>query len=282
MNLDLNVVMNNIGEYLSLYGLRVLGAIALFFVGKFAVKVVVGLIDRLLQKIHMDLTLRAFIRKVAYVLGLTLVVVAVLGQVGVETTSLIAVLGAAGLAVGLALQGSLSNLAAGMMIIALRPFKVGDYIEAAGLAGFVEDVSLFTTRLATPDNKSVVVPNSSITGGNIVNYMAKPSRRIDMIFGVSYNDDIRKVKNILKKIIDEDVRVLKDPAPQIAVSELADNSVNFVVRPWVKTEQYWDVRFDLIEKIKMTFDAEGIEIPFPQRVFHMPNNKPLEKLKTGS
>jgi small conductance mechanosensitive channel len=187
----------------------------------------------------------------------------------VETTSFIAILGAAGLAVGFALQGSLSNFAAGVMLIIFRPFKSGDFIEAGGTIGVVEAIQIFNTVLRTPDNKMVIVPNSNITGGNITNYSAKEDRRIDMVFGIGYDDDLKKAKEILERLISEDSRILKDPAPTVAVSELADSSVNFVVRPWVKTSDYWAVYWDFTEKVKLTFDAEGISIPYPQQDVHM-------------
>ena len=179
------------------------------------------------------------------------------------------------MAIGLALQGSLSNLAAGVMIILFRPFKIGDYIEAAGTAGTVEDISIFTTKFKTPDNREIIIPNNNITSDNIVNVSAKLTRRIDMVVGVGYGDDLSKVKKVLAKILEDEPRILAEPAPQIAVSELADSSVNLVVRPWVNSSEYWPTRFDLTEKIKTTFDKEGISIPFPQRDLHIVENVPV-------
>jgi small conductance mechanosensitive channel len=202
-------------------------------------------------------------------LALTMVIIAALGRLGVNTSSFVAVIAAAGLAIGFALQGSLANFAAGVMLIFFRPFKVGDYVEAGGVSGTVEEVQIFMTALKTPDNKAVVVPNSSITGGNIVNYSAKPIRRVDLVMGIGYGDDIKRAKQVLEQVVSEDDRVLDDPAPTIAVLELADSSVNFAVRPWVRTPDYWSVYFDLTERIKLEFDARGISIPFPQRDVHL-------------
>ena len=193
---------------------------------------------------------------------------AVLGKLGIQTTSFIAVLGAAGLAIGLALQGSLSNFASGVMLVLFRPFKVGDYIEAGGTSGTVEEMLIFSTKMKTPDNKAVFVPNGSITGGTIVNYSAKDTRRVDLVFGVSYEDDISKVKQIIEEVLNADDRILKDPSPTVGLAELGDSSVNFVVRPWVSAADYWGVRFSLNEAMKLRFDQEGVSIPYPQRDVH--------------
>jgi small conductance mechanosensitive channel len=197
------------------------------------------------------------------------VFIAALSTLGFETTSFIAVIGAAGLAIGFALQGSLANFASGVMLIIFRPFSVGNFVEAGGQSGSVEEIRIFSTVLKTPDNKMVIIPNSKITGDNIVNYSAKDQRRIDMVFGIGYGDDLQRAKQILERIIAEDSRILDDPAVTIGVLELGDSSVNFAVRPWVKTADYWAVYFDLMEKVKLTFDREGISIPFPQRDVHL-------------
>jgi small conductance mechanosensitive channel len=204
---------------------------------------------------------------------LTFVILAALGMLGIQTTSFIAVLGAAGLAIGLALQGSLANFAAGVLMIIFRPFKVGDYIEGAGTAGVVEEMQIFTTMLATPDNKTVIIPNAKLSADNIVNYSTKGTRRADMVFGIGYDDDIDKARDIIAKILSDDERVMEDPAVQIAVSELADSSVNFVTRAWVKSGDYWGVVFETTEAVKKRFDAEGISIPFPQRDVHVYEHK---------
>ncbi len=250
---------------ISFYAIKTLIAVAIFFVGKWVAKKAVTLIKHMMEKANVDKTLVSFSGNVLYGLALAFIVIAALSQLGIETTSLAAVMAAAGLAVGMALKDSLGNLASGVMIILFRPFKIGDFIEAGGTSGVVEDITIFTTMMKTGDNKAVIVPNGSITGGNIINYSAKDTRRIDMIVGVSYSDDLSKVKKVLTKIIDADERILKDPEPLVAVSELADSSVNLVVRPWVNSGDYWPVYFDLQEKIKTTFDKEGISIPFPQQ-----------------
>lgn len=267
--MDLENLYQTIVEYISLYGLKVIAAIAIFVIGKWIAKRVVKVAKNVMKKGNVDETLVSFSGNILYALALAFVVIASLNQLGVETTSLAAVIAAAGLAIGLALQGSLSNLAAGVMIILFRPFKIGDYIEAAGTAGTVEDISIFTTILRTPDNKQVIIPNNAITSDNITNYSTKPERRVDLLIGVGYGDDLAKVKKVLTKIVSEDDRVLEDKDVVIAVSELGDSSVNLVVRPWVKSENYWPVKFDLTEKIKVTFDKEGISIPYPQRDLHV-------------
>ena len=227
------------------------------------------IVKKILTKRNADPTIVSFVASITYVALMTFVVIAVLARLGIQTASFIAILGAAGLAIGFALQGSLSNFAAGFLIIVFKPYRAGDYIEGGGTAGIVEEVRMFTTRLRTPDNKVVIVPNSKMTGDNIVNYSAKDTRRVDLVFGVGYGDDLQKVKQVLQDIVSSDERILKDPAPQIAVLELADSSVNFVCRPWVKTADYWDVYFDTTETVKKRFDQEGISIPFPQTDVHL-------------
>jgi small conductance mechanosensitive channel len=222
---------------------------------------------------NVDDTIGSFASNLIYYLLLAFFVLAAIGQLGVQTTSFVAIIGAAGLAIGLALQGSLANFAAGFLMIIFRPFKVGDYIEGAGTAGTVEKIQIFTTQLRTPDNKTVIAPNASLTAGNIVNYSTKDTRRCDLVFGISYEDDIDKAKKILEELVAADERILKDPAPIIAVSELADSSVNFVVRPWVNGADYWNVYFSLMENVKKRFDEEGISIPFPQRDVHLYEHK---------
>ncbi len=226
-----------------------------------------------MNKRQVDPTIVSFVANMTYIALLVFVVLAALGQLGIQTTSFIAIIGAAGLAIGLALQGSLANFAAGFLMIIFRPFKVGDYIEGAGVAGTVEVIQIFTTQLQTPDNKTVIIPNAGLTAGNITNYSAKGTRRVDLVMGIGYGDDIDKARTIMEDILAKDERILKEPAPKIAVVELADSSVNFVVRPWVKLEHYWDVYFDTTENIKKSFDAQGISIPFPQRDVHMYEHK---------
>jgi small conductance mechanosensitive channel len=216
-----------------------------------------------------DDTLTKFAVSFTKIALMTFVIIAAIGALGVETTSFAAVIAAAGLAIGFALQGSLANFAAGVMLLVFRPFKAGDYIEAGGTSGAVESIQIFNTILRTPDNKRVIVPNNKVTGDNIVNYSAMDTRRIDLVFGIGYGDDIKKAKETLERILGEEERILKDPAPTVAVSELGDSSVNFVVRPWVATADYWGVYFALTEKVKLTFDEQGISIPFPQRDVHL-------------
>lgn len=260
-------------EWLTLHGIqsgfKVLAAVAIIFFGRLVAKLLKKLIQRMLDKSKVDPTLGSFVCSVSYVGLMAFVIIAALGQLGIQTTSFIAILGAAGLAIGLALQGSLSNFAAGMLMIIFKPFKVGDFIEAGGTAGVVEEIGIFTTELKSPDNKKIIVPNAKVTGDNITNFSAKEMRRVDIVAGVGYGDDLDKVRTVLEKIVGEDDRILDDPAATIAVLELADSSVNFAVRPWVKTADYWDVFFATQEKIKKTFDAEGITIPYPQQDVHL-------------
>jgi len=217
----------------------------------------------------MDDILVDFICAIARTALLLFVIIAALEQLGVDTTSLIALLGAAGLAVGLALQNSLANFAAGVMLIVFRPFKAGDFVEAGGTTGVVEKISIFSTTMRTGDNREVIVPNGSIYGSNITNYSARETRRIDLVFGIGYGDDIRKARDIILSILDQDERILNDPAPVVAVGELGASSVDFVVRPWVATADYWNVRWDLLEKVKLAFDENKVSIPFPQRDVHL-------------
>lgn len=256
-------------HYTQIYAINIASALAVLFIGRWMAKILARLFKKLLVKSKVDETLVAFGGNVAYALLLAFVAVAALNRLGVETTSLAAAIAAAGLAIGLALQGSLSNLAAGVMIIAFRPFRIGDYIEAGGTAGAVADISIFTTTFKTPDNKTVIVPNAQITGGNIINYSAQRERRLDLVFGIGYGDDLKKAKDVLEGILAEDPRVLKDPAPVVAVLSLGDNSVNIAVRPWVKKLDYWDAHFAITEKVKLRFDEEGITIPYPQRDVHL-------------
>jgi len=258
-------------ELVTFYGMKLILAFVIFFVGKWIASKAVGIIKSIMTKAKVDPTLVSFTGNMVFGAAMAFVCIAVLNQVGVETTSLAAVIAAAGLAIGLALQGSLSNFAAGIMIILFRPFQNGDFVDVNGVEGHVEDISLFTTYLATTDNKQVIVPNSTITDGIIINYSKKPTRRVDLVIGVGYDDDLAKTKKVLEKILDNAEYVLDKPAPQVGVSELGDSSVNFVVRPWVKTKDYWALRFALLQEIKETLDKEGISIPFPQRDVHIFN-----------
>jgi len=266
--LDKIDIMQLIETYVLPWGINIVMALAIFIIGKFIVKVVVKFAKKLMIKAKVDNILVNFIASIISTILLLFVVIATLDQLGVATTSLIALIGAAGLAVGLALQGTLQNLASGVMLIIFRPFNDGDFIEAAGVSGVVEQIGIFTTTMRTGDNREIIIPNGEIFGGTITNYSKRATRRIDMVFGIGYDDDLKKAKDILNKILEEDDRVLSDPAPLVAVSELADSSVNFNVRPWCNTSEYWNVYFDIHEKVKLTFDAEGISIPYPQMDIH--------------
>ena len=261
--------MNTAVEWLSQFGLKVLAAVVVFVIGRWLARKVSNLLKRGMERAGTDPTLIGFVRNIVYFGLLTMVVIAAVGQLGVQTTSFIAVLGAAGLAIGLALQGSLANFAAGVLMIIFRPFKAGDYIEAAGTAGSVEEIQLFTTTLKTPDNKIVIIPNAQVTAGTITNYSARDTRRLDLVFGVGYGDDLDHVKRVITQVLAEEPRLLKDPEPVIAVLNLGESSVDFAVRPWVNSSDYWGVYFDLQEKMKKRFDQEGISIPFPQRDLHV-------------
>ncbi|HSG59441.1 MAG TPA: mechanosensitive ion channel domain-containing protein [Woeseiaceae bacterium] len=249
--------------------INIVTALVIFFVGKWVANLIARAIRTLMQKQQVDKTLETFVSNLIRMVLMVFVVIAAISAVGIQTTSLIAVLGAAGLAVGLALQGSLSNFAAGVLIVLFRPYKVGDFIEGGGVSGTVVSVQILQTILKTGDNKEVIVPNSQIMGSIITNYSANDTRRVDMVVGVSYDDDLDKVRKTIEELVAADDRILDDPACTIAVSELADSSVNFVVRPWVKTPDYWSVMFDLTEAIKKRFDQEGISFPFPQRDVHL-------------
>ncbi len=251
------------------FSIKLVSALAIFVIGRWAAKRITNIAKTLMQRGDVDQMLQRFLGNLVYAVLLTMVILAAITQLGVQTTSFVAILGAAGLAIGLALQGSLSNFAAGVLIILFRPYKTGDYIEAAGVSGSVESVQVFTTILNTPDNKQVIVPNSAVMSGTITNYSANDTRRVDMVFGVGYEDSLDKVKQALSEIVSSDSRVHKEPAPVIAVAELADNSVNLAVRVWVDTGDYWGVFFDTTETVKRKFDEQGISIPYPQRDVHV-------------
>lgn len=267
--MDISKYIDAVAMYASEYGLKVLVSIAIFIVGKMLVKKVTAIVKLLMHKAKVDNTLVEFLSNAIYFVLLIVVVLASLSTLGINTSSFLAVFGAASLAVGLALKDSLSNIGAAVLIIIFRPFEVGNYIEASGVSGTVEEINLFSTRLVTVNNQTIIVPNSTIINSNIVNYSNKPTRRINHTFSIDYKDDLKLAKEIMMQVIHEDERVLSEPAPFVAVSELSENSVNFTFRVWVKTEQYWDVHFDMLEKVKLAFDKNGISIPFPQRSIHL-------------
>ena len=251
------------------FAINLVTAIAIFYVGRMVVGLLMRGLKKMMQAQDVDVTLQTFVGNLVRMVLLVFVIIAAISALGIQTTSFIAILGAAGLAIGLALQGSLSNFASGVLIVMFRPYKVGDFVEAAGISGVVEEVQILTTVLKTGDNKKVIVPNGQIMDSVITNYSANDQRRVDMTIGVSYDDDLDNVRSTLEQLVAADDRILDDPACTIAVSALADSSVNFVVRPWVKSADYWGVMFDLTEAIKKRFDKEGISFPFPQQDVHL-------------
>jgi len=276
--------MDDVLNLLQLYALNVLWALITFFVGKWLAKLAVTITRKTMEAKKFDPTVISFLCNVLFAVLMVIVVLMAGDELGIETTSVIAVLGAGTLAIGLALQGSLANFAAGVMLIVFRHFRVGDFIDAGGVTGIVEEIKIFDTAMRTPDNKGIIVPNGQILGGPITNFSAKDTRRMDLVVGVSYDDDIRQVKKVLSEILESDEGVLKDPAYTVGVLEMADSSVNFAVRPWVKTADYWDVFFRLQENIKLRLDEEGITIPYPQQdvYMHQVNPEPTPPKKKAS
>lgn len=248
---------------------NLVAALAIFVVGRWVVKLLHSLSIKAMQRGKLDPLLVKFLGNILYALLMVFVVLAAISQVGIQTTSLIAVIGAAGLAVGLALQGSLANFAAGVLVIIFRPYKIGDYVEAGGVAGTIDDVQIFTTELKTADNRKIIVPNGQMMNGAITNYSSHDTRRVDLVVGVGYDDDIDVVRRVLEGVVADDPRVLADPAPNIRMSAMGDSSVSWIVRPWVEAADYWSVYWEMTEEIKRRFDAEGISIPFPQRDVHV-------------
>jgi len=270
LNPDKYLELANMGkDWIGQYGPGIAIAIVILFIGRWLAMWFSAITRKAMTKGNMDETLARFLSKLVYYALLAAVVIAAADQMGIKTTSFVAIFGAAGLAIGLALKDSLSNFASGVMLILFGPFKVGDVVTAGGVTGKVQQIDIFSTIIMTPDNQKIIVPNSAITADVITNVNAEPTRRIDLVVGIGYDDDIRKAKATLEQLVQADKRILTDPAPTIAVSELADSSVNLIVRPWVVTQDYWDVRLELTEKIKLTFDEKGISFPFPQQDVHM-------------
>lgn len=265
---DVNKYVDMAIQYGAEYGMKVIGAIAIFVIGKWVAKKLSGFIKVFMERGEIDTTLSAFIASIVDILLMVVVVLAAINNLGIDTTSFIAILGAAGLAIGLALQGTFGNIGAGVILILFRPFEVGNFVTVGGESGTVEAITLFNTTLLTPDNKVILIPNSSVASGNITNFSKKEERRVDFVFGIGYDDDLKLAKATLQEIINADTRILKDPGSFIGVGELADSSVNFTVRVWVKAADYWGVHFDTIEKVKLTFDEKGISIPYPQMDIH--------------
>ena len=271
--MEMEETLNKGYEFLMTYGISLLAAILIFIIGRWLADIISKLIEKMMIKGNADKTLAGFVKNISYVGIMVFVIIAALNKLGLETTSMVAVIGAAGLAIGLALQGSLANFAAGVMLIIFKPFKAGDFIKAGGELGSVQEIQIFNTILNAPDNRRIVVPNSKVTGDNITNFSGIENRRIDLVFGISYSDDMKKAKEVLMDIVTQDPRVLKDPAPVVAVSELGDSSVNLVCRPWVKPADYWGVYFDVVEKGKLALEKNGMTIPFPQRDVHLYQEK---------
>lgn len=265
----MEAILAKVYEYLATYWLQVVAAIVIFVVGRWLARVISKLVGKAMTKAKVDETLTSFVQNLCHIALIVLVIVAALEKLGVPTTNFAVVVGAAGLAIGFALQGSLANFAAGVMLVIFKPFKVGDFVELGGKMGTVKEIQIFNTILNSPDNVRLIVPNGQVTGTNILNYTANGTRRVDMVVGVSYEDDLKKAQQVIEDVLAEDDRILKDPPATVAVSELGDSSVNFVVRPWVNAVDYWAVRFDTIRKMKLALDKNGITIPFPQRDVHM-------------
>lgn len=263
----------NISELINIYiipwGINIAFALVIFVVGRMVVKGILNIVRKILARTGTDSMLIGFICTISNAILMLFIAIAALDQLGVDTTTLVALIAAAGLAIGLSLQDSLKNFASGIMLIVFRPFEAGDFVEAGGTSGTIEHISIFSTTMRTGDNREIIVPNGAIYGGSITNYSARDTRRIDMVFGIGYDDDIRKAKEIMQQILDADERILSEPTPLIAVAELADSSVNFNVRPWVNSGDYWAVRYDVTEKIKLSFDENSISIPYPQMDLHL-------------
>jgi len=268
---NIKIWSSDIYDLVITYGLKILYAVIVLLVGLWVIKVITRSIHNLMDKKAIDASLRPFLKSIVSMTLKVVLLITVLGIVGVEMTSFIAILGAAGLAVGLALSGTLQNFAGGVIILMFKPFKVGDFVEVQDYMGVVKEIQIFSTIIITVDNRVVIIPNGGLSTGSLINYSALPTRRVDLTFGIGYSDDIDKTKALIHRLADEHELVLNSPATFIAISELADSSVNFTVRLWVKTADYWTVYFDMIEKVKKAFDKEGISIPFPQRDVHVHN-----------
>ena len=251
------------------YGPQLLGALIVLFVGWKVIGIITRRVGKALERRDFDLSLKSFVRNLISVLLKVLLVISVLGMIGIQMTAFIAILGAAGLAVGLALSGTLQNFAGGVLILLFRPFKVGDFIDAQGYMGTVREIQLFTTILKTPDNKTVIIPNGGLSTSAMVNFSAEPTRRVDWTFGVAYGDDAKLARDVLTGLINDDQRILEDPAPAIVLSELGDSSVNFTVRAWVNAGDFWPVFFEMNEKVYRIFPEKGLNIPFPQMDVHL-------------
>lgn len=268
-SVDLEIIMNKVTELTVSYGLKLLAAIAVLLVGLWVIKGIMRAVKHNIEKRDVDATLKPFLVSISNILLKVMLVISVLSMLGIQMTSFIAVLGAAGLAVGMALSGTLQNFAGGAMILLFKPFKVGDVIDAQTHTGKVSEIQVFNTILKTPDNKTVIIPNGKLSNSSMVNFSTEEERRVDWAVGIGYGDDVDKARRVIQTLCDQDTRILKDPEVLIAVSELGDNSVNFAVRAWVKAENYWPVFFEMNEHIYKTFDKEGLNIPYPQMDVHL-------------
>ncbi len=269
--MDIEKITETIILWATTYSVKIIAAALILIIGKWLASKISKLISKLMDKNNVDVTLIRFMESIIYYTLMIVVLIAAAGQLGINMASFLTIVGAAGLAVGLALKDSLSNFASGVMLILFRPYKVGDFVETAGVSGSIRRIDLFNTTMNTVDNKKVIIPNSAVTGSVITNVTANDTRRVDLVIGIGYDDDIKKAKEVLTDIVKNEKRVLETPATNIAVLELGDSSVNFAVRPWVKTEDYWSVYFDLTEQVKLRFDEEGISIPYPQTDVHLYN-----------
>lgn len=265
--------LNALSSLIFAYGPKLIGAIVVLIVGMWVIKFLTRLATKVMDKRNMDASLKPFFRSLINITLKTLLVISVLTMLGIEMTSFIAILGAAGLAIGMAFSGMLSNFAGGVVLLVFRPFKVGDFIEAQGHSGTVQEIQIFNTVLKTPDNKTIIIPNGGLSTNSMTNFSTEARRRVDWVFGIAYGDDYNKAKNVIKSLCDSDTRILKDPEVFIALSELDDSSVNLVVRAWANSSDYWDIFFDMNEKVYKTFEKEGINIPFPQMDVHLHGNK---------
>ena len=272
-NLNTDQIISQITEMTLTYGPKLIGAILVWIIGGWIVKNIVNKLGNILDKRQGDNSLTPFVKGIVHMLLRVMLVISVLGMLGIEMTSFIAILGAAGLAVGMALSGTLQNFAGGVMILLFKPFKPGDYIDAQGYSGTVSEVQIFNTILKTPDNKTIIIPNGGLSNSSMTNYSSEEKRRVDWTFGIGYGDSSEKAKTVIKKLCNEDSRILKDPEVFIALSELGDSSVNFAVRAWVKAPDYWGVYFDMNENIYNTFTKEGLNIPYPQMDVHVHQDK---------
>jgi len=267
--MDTTTIAEKIYEIVMTYGPRLIGALIVLIVGLFLISIIRGALKRRFEKRDMEPSLCKFLQSMVSILLKIMLFIAVAGMLGVEMTSFIAILGALGFAIGMALSGTLQNFAGGVMLLLFKPFKTGDYIEAQGYAGTVNEIQLFNTILKTPDNRTIIIPNGGLSTNSMVNYSTEPRRRVDFVFGIAYGDDVDKARKVLIKLINDDARILKDPEPFIVVSELADSSVNIVVRVWAEAANYWGIHFDLMENVYKTFDKEGLKIPLPQMDVHV-------------